>query len=132
MSMIDDIEALLYLFQDVVPDKKTNQLVLDLVLDKSRWSEAHDVFSKIRDNNLEAIRKNDHNKESQYCFEEVCAQSIFNLTHTDMPFDSDSPYWVIKNALQLALQLGVPTDKIVEVVVPNKSSNSDAVNSAGS
>lgn len=114
--MVEDIVALLYFFEDKVQDIESNNLVRDIAEDKNKWVNAHGVFSKIRERNLKAIEEKDKVKECQYCFEEVCAQSLFNLTNTDAPFDPDSPYWVIKNALSLANALNIPTERIVEIV----------------
>lgn len=41
---------------------------------------------------------------------------LWNLTKSNAPFDPDSPYWVIKNALCLAKELNLPTDNIVDIV----------------
>ena len=45
--MVEDIIALLYLFEDKVPDKKSNKIVLELAENKAQWNNAHDVFSNL-------------------------------------------------------------------------------------
>lgn len=49
-------------------------------------------------------------------FEEAIAKTLFNLTKSNAPFDPDSPYWVIKNALSLAKILDIPTKEVVDIV----------------
>lgn len=118
--MIGDIITLLKLFEANVPDKESNKAVLNLVQNNEQWKNAHDLFDKIRKNNLKAIKNKDSIKETQYCFEEVCAQSIYNLTQPADPFDSDSPHWIIKNALSLAYKVGLPAEDVINIVAPNK------------
>ena len=47
---------------------------------------------------------------------EVIAKTLFNLTRPTAPFDLDSPYWVIKNAIALADILNMPSEQVVEIV----------------
>jgi len=126
MSCIADIQALLDLFENKVPDQKSNRLVAKFAHDKSRWYKAHGLFTTIRDRNLKAIKDGNKNKECQYYFEEVCAKTLYNVTRSSAPFDPDSPYWVIKNALVLAKKIGVPIEHVVEVVAPNKQRRPEA------
>ena len=114
--MIAEIKSLLDLFESSAPDKESNRLVWQFCNEKHRWAKAHGLHSTLRDRNLKAIRQGDKIKECQYCFEEVVAKTLFNLTRSEGPFDLDSPYWVIKNALKLAKALNVPTEKVVEIV----------------
>ncbi|CAK0743298.1 hypothetical protein CCP4SC76_1320001 [Gammaproteobacteria bacterium] len=107
-QMQADILALLQLFRDRVPDKETHKWVAELVVERDRWRSGHEIFDRIRDRNLEAIDALDSARECQYCFEESCLQSLYNETGPSDPFDSCSPYWVIKNALVLARFVGVP------------------------
>lgn len=46
----------------------------------------------------------------------LSAKTLFNLTRPSAPFDPDSPYWVIKNALSLAKALDIPSEKVIEIV----------------
>ena len=120
MSSIADIQALLDLFEDQVPGHESNRLVAKFARDKARWYKAHGLFTTIRQRNLKAIKSGDKTKECQYCFEEVCAKTLYNVTRSSTPFDPDSPYWVIKNALTLAKQIGMPIESVVDLVAPNK------------
>jgi hypothetical protein len=86
--------------------------------DQEKWSRAHDLFDSVRERNLRAIESGDKVQECQYCFEEVCLQSLYNETDTVAPFDSCSPYWIIKNALVLAQAIGIPVTDVVAIVAP--------------
>ena len=85
-----------------MPDPETNSWVIELVKDRRCWHTAHAVCDRVRRRNLEAIERKDHVAECQYCFEEVCLKSLYNETSPRDPFDADSPYWIIKNAIALA------------------------------
>ena len=114
--MIEEIQMLLDLFEEVVPDRESNRLVWRFCDEKHKWIKAHGLHSTLRDRNVKATNQGDKVKECQYCFEEVIAKTLFNLTRSDVPFDPDSPYWIIKNALRLAKALNVPSEKVVEIV----------------
>lgn len=114
--MITEIKSLLDLFEFSVPDKNSNRLVWKFCNEKHRWIKAHGLHSTLRDRNSRAIKRGDTVKQAQYRFEEVVAKTLFNLTKSPAPFDPDSPYWVIKHALSLAISLGIPPEKVVELI----------------
>ncbi len=114
--IVEEIKLLLDLFENEVPDKESNRLVKKFCDEKARWYKAHGLHSTLRDRNLKAIKHKNKAKECQYCFEEVIAKTLYNLTRSSAPFDPDSPYWVIKNALSLAKALEIPAEKVVEIV----------------
>ncbi len=114
--MIEEIKLLLDLFESKVPDKESNRLVWRFCDEKHKWIKAHGLHSTLRDRNLKAIKQGNKVKECQYCFEEVIAKTLFNLTRSNAPFDPDSPYWVIKNALALAKALNISSESVVEIV----------------
>jgi hypothetical protein len=117
-GMQADILALLRLFAGRMPDPQTHAWVVELAADRDNWESGHDVFDRVRTRNIDAIDLNDHVRECQYCFEEVCLMSLYNETDTLAPFDSCSPYWVIKNAIALARVLGMPVQDVIGVVAP--------------
>jgi hypothetical protein len=119
--IVTELKALLDLFEDKVPDKESNRLVWQFCNQKEKWIKAHGLHSTIRDRNLKAIKQRNKAKECQYCFEEVIAKTLFNLTRSSAPFDPDSPYWVIKNALILAKEIGVSVGEVANIVAPNTS-----------
>ncbi len=102
LRMQADISALLELFRGRVPDPETHAWVAELAIDRNNWERAHNLFDRVRHRHLKAIDCGERVRQCQYCFEEVCLQSLYNETDTIAPFDSCSPYWVIKNPLILA------------------------------
>jgi hypothetical protein len=114
-----DILAMLHLFRGRVPDPETHAWIVELATNPDTWRSGHDVFDRVRDRNLQAIDARDQVRQSQYSFEEVCLQSLYNETCPADPFDSCSPYWVIKNALVLARAVGVPVLHVIAVVAPD-------------
>jgi hypothetical protein len=71
------------------------------------WGGAHDLFDRIRRKRSNAATN--PLLESQYTFEEICAKTLFNLAYppSDMPFDVDSPFWVVPFAIAFARASGV-------------------------
>jgi hypothetical protein len=118
--MLEDILELLRLFEGRVPDYETHAWVVKVASDEDRWSEAHDVFDRVRDRNLDANAKRDYARECQYCFEEVCLKSIWNLTDTGAPFDPDSPHWITKNAIDLARAIGMSDTDVIHAIAPDE------------
>ena len=86
--------------------------------EEASWRKAHDLFDRIRDKTLSADQRGDHLRIVQYCFEEICAKTLFNLTDTNAPFDEDSPYYVIPHALRLARALNLSDAAVIEVIAP--------------
>lgn len=114
--IIEEILLLLDLFEDSVLDPDSNRLVWKFCNEKHRWIKAHGLFATIRDRNVKAIKHGDIKKEAQYLFEESIAKTLYNLTNPTAPFDPDSPYYVIKNALDLARKIGVSEQKVLDII----------------
>jgi hypothetical protein len=108
--------ALLTLFDDCSPDKETHAWVKDLVANEWKWPEAHDLFSIIRKRALSS--KDKRTACSQYAFEELCLKTVFNETDTEMPFDTNSSFWLAGSAIQYARRVGVPLESVVAVLAP--------------
>jgi hypothetical protein len=119
VRMQADIMELLELFLGRVPDRDTHAWVMELTADRNMWKRAHHLFDRVRPRNLQAIAATDRRRECQYCFEEVCLQSLYNETYPSDPFDSCSPYWIIKNAIVLARAIGVPVQDVLAIVAPD-------------
>ena len=119
--IISETKALLDLFENRVPDHESNRLVRHFCDEKQKWSKAHGLHATLRQRNLKAIKQADKAKQSQYRFEEVIAKTLFNLTRPSAPFDPQSPYWVIKNALMLAREVGVSIEEVVNIVAPTEA-----------
>ena len=116
--MVEDIVALLLLFEPYASDRETHGWVSALAADESKWPDAHRVFDRVRDRTLAAIEAKDVRGEAQYMFEEVCLKSLYNETAARDPFDSDSPHWITKNAIDLARQVGVPVQRVLDIIAP--------------
>ena len=97
----------LRLFEQRCEDKSTLRKLIALADDRSRRKEAHALFSEIRQKTLNAGKRQDEFAITQYAFEEICAKTLYNLTHEPAPFDPDSPFWVLPLALDLGQRLGI-------------------------
>jgi hypothetical protein len=99
--------APLTFFEGRCEDKETLRKLITLANDRSRRKEAHALFSEIRQKTLAAEKRNDQLALAQYNFEEICAKTLYNMTHEPAPFDPGSPFWVLPLALELGQMLGV-------------------------
>ena len=115
-AIAEELKELLDLFLETAPDKESNRLVWKFCNEKQRWVKAHGLHSTIRDRTVKASKSGDEIRETQYLFEEAIAKTLHNLTRSDAPFDPDSPYWVLKNALALAKALKIEPAKIAQIV----------------
>jgi hypothetical protein len=125
VGMVEDIVALLKLFEAHASDRETHAWVAALAADRRRWPDAHRVFDRVRDRTLKAISAKDRLREGQYMFEEICLKSLYNETTATDPFDSDSPHWIIKCAIGRARQLGIPVEQVIAVVAPDAEPSRD-------
>jgi hypothetical protein len=114
--LIDQLDALLSLFKPACQETETLAELQGLLPRQKEWPLAHYLCTRIRAKNLNAIKKGDAKAEAQYYFEEICAQTIYNLSASKKPFDPDAPYWVIPMALKLAKALEIDSGKIIEIV----------------
>jgi len=105
-DIITAMLAPLTLFEARCEDKATLRKLIALAEDRSRRKEAHALFSEIRQKTLAAEKRKDEFALAQYAFEEICAKTLYNLTHEPAPFDADSPFWVLPLALDLGRRLG--------------------------
>jgi hypothetical protein len=114
--MLDAMKRFVEMFAARTTDRSTLDELQRMFADRGTWHKAHDLFQRIRIKNLQASRRGDAQLEAQYCFEEVCAKTLYNLTGRPEPFDADSPYWIVPNALATARHLGIDERDIVKVV----------------
>ncbi|HEX3988625.1 MAG TPA: hypothetical protein VHZ30_04280 [Verrucomicrobiae bacterium] len=121
VTITNAMKRLIVVFSEKTTDRGTLDELYQLIGDKPRWKQAHDLFTRIRRKNIEATRRGDIRLRSQYCFEEACAKTIYNLpaAHTGR-FDPDSPYWIIPNALVTAHYFGIDPNEIISAVVNTK------------
>jgi len=114
--MLDHMKRLIELFAPRCSDRSTLDELYQMLADRKTWHKAHNLFNHIRDKTLAAERRKDAVADCQYLFEEVCAQALYNLTDTDAPFDDDSPYWIVPNALSLARRLSIHESEVIKIV----------------
>ncbi|MEM1108355.1 MAG: hypothetical protein AAGH99_06660 [Planctomycetota bacterium] len=120
--MQSEVLKLLDYFQSHVEDQSMNEQVSALISDRGRWPKAKGLFDQVR---VKLLKKQNNSmrsrssEESHYLFLEVCLKTFYNETHTSAPYDSCSPYWIIKNALVLARALELPSDSVVDLVAPS-------------
>ena len=114
--MLAHVKQLIELFAPHCPDRSTLDELRRMVSDNRSWHKAHDLFDRIRQKTLAAESRGDSRADCQYLFEEVCAQALYNLSDTDAPFDADSPYWIVPNALSLARRIGIHESEITKIV----------------
>ena len=100
-NIITAMLAPLMFFEGRCEDKETLRKLIALANDKSRRKQAHALFAEIRRKTLAAEQRNDQLALAQYNFEEICAKTLYNITHEPAPFDPDSPFWVLPLALEL-------------------------------
>jgi hypothetical protein len=115
--LIDQIDDLIVLFKPHCPDTDTLLELKGLLHHEKEWPKAHYLFTRIRAKNLKAGKNGEIKAEAQYYFEEICAQTIYNMSGSKMPFPADTPYWVLPIALKFAQVLEIDERKIVEIAM---------------
>jgi hypothetical protein len=113
--LLDQLDALITLFRPHCRETETLVELQGLLRHENDWPKAHYLFTRIRSKNIHALKSGDTRAEAQYCFEEICAQTLHNLSSSRKPFDPDTPYWIIPIALKSARILGIDTQKIIEI-----------------
>jgi hypothetical protein len=115
-SLTIQMKHMIEVFSNHAQDRSTLDELNRMISDQSSWHKAHDLFSRIRRKTLDATKRKDSKAGNQYCFEELCAKTIYNLSDSNAPFDSDSPYWVIPYALKLAREFGIDESVITKII----------------
>lgn len=115
--MLNQIKRLVEMFASHAKDRSTLDELRRMIDDEQTWHKAHDLFQLIRDKTLAAERRKDQLASCQYIFEEACAQTLYNLSGGPAPFDEDSPYWIVPNALSLARRMNINESEITKIVV---------------
>lgn len=106
-KIVDDMEALLLLLRPHCVEISTFEELITLVQDDDNWHKAHGSFQKIRKKTVQVEKMPQLKDRTQYLFEEICAKTLYNLSKSPSPFDPDSAYWVIPNALSFAKHSGI-------------------------
>jgi len=112
-AITKDIGRLLELFSPSCTERETFDWLQNAVPDRAKWHKAHGVFGHIRAKSLRAERMGKAKLAAQYLFEEICAKTLYNLSGSSAPFDSDSPYWIVPNAIALARCMGIPEANVL-------------------
>lgn len=115
-AIVYDMTRLLDLFAPHCVDRQTLDWLRAAAVDRGKWVKAHGVFNHIRNKSLKADRRRDQSAAAQYRFEEICAKTLYNLSMASAPFDPDSPYWVLPNAITLARRIGVDDKAVLACV----------------
>lgn len=115
--MIDQMRSLLQFFAAHCREVETIERLLKTIDDRASWSDAHNLFQHIRHKTLRAERASDDIGQAQYLFEEACAKSLYNLSRGAAPFDIESPFWIVPNALYLARRLNLDPVNVVNILV---------------
>ena len=115
--LLDQMGQLAALFEPLCQDTETLVELRAMLHQEDEWPKAHYLATRIRSKALQAIKRGDTKAEAQYGFEEVCAQTLHNLSALKQPFGPDTPYWIIPLALKLARVLEIDSKKILEIVV---------------
>ena len=117
ITITDAMKHLTLIFAEESTDRSTLDELHHMAGDRRSWHKAHDLFNRIRQKTLDAERRKDAKLIAQYAFEEACAKTLYNLPRSPAPFDPDSPYWIIPNALVTARNLGIDVNKIISAVI---------------
>ncbi len=97
-------------------DTATLRTIIDFTNDQGRWQNAHGLFDQIRSKTSKALSQGDETLEAQYRFEEVCVKTLYSLGRYSAPFDPESPYWIIPNALRAGELLGFSASEILDQI----------------
>ena len=111
----DQIAGLLAYFSPYCRDKSTLQKLQFVASRPAKWKTSYAVFERVRNKTLKATDRGDIRLQHQYCFEEICAKTLYNMSvcpekHAlvyPAPFDDDSIDYVMPLANDFADHLGI-------------------------
>jgi hypothetical protein len=115
-AITKDMARLLELFSSRCTDRETIDWLKRAAADRAEWHDAREVFNHVRSKLLKAERTGNAIGASQYRFEEVCAKTLYNLSGASAPFDPDSPYWIVPNAVAFARRVQLPEAEVLACV----------------
>jgi hypothetical protein len=115
-TVTEAIKSLTALFAPHTVDRSTLDELGRMADDRNSWNQAHDLFQRIRHKSLEATQRGDAKLEVQFGFEEACAKTLYNLAGRSAPFDPDSPYWVVPNALATARHYDIAEGEVLRAI----------------
>ena len=115
-TITETIKRLVGIFAALSSDRSTLDELHRMAGDRGSWKRAHDLFQRIRQKSLDANRRGDMKLVVQFGFEEACAKTLYNLSGQSAPFDADSPFWIIPNALAAAQCLQINEGEIIKAL----------------
>lgn len=121
-DIIRGIQELCELFAFRCQDRATLDALKEAAAERARWHEGRALFHVARDKFLK-LAGDDAGLRAQFRFEEICGKTLYNLTGQPAPFDADSPYWVVPNALKLARELGISDSDVARIVAQMDASS---------
>lgn len=116
-GILNGIGRLIELFEPHCDDHSTLAVIKEMLEDRYRRPEAKALFEEIRSKTLKVEKTENRQALCQYLFEEVCAKTFYNFTHPNAPFDSDTPYWIIPNAIHFARQVGISDAECIDAIM---------------
>jgi hypothetical protein len=105
-DIISAMLEMLAVFERACQDRDTLRRLSAMAASRAEWPKAHALFQEIRHKTLEAEKRGDELALAQYQFEEICAKTLYNLSHSTAPFDADSAFWVVPLGVALGRRLG--------------------------
>ena len=114
--MLDAMKKLIDLFSRASADRATMDELRRMLDDRGSWQKARSIFDRIRQKRLLAQRSGDVRLDAQFAFEEACAKTLYNLTHSSAPYDADSPYWIIPDAFIVAGHCGISDADVIAAI----------------
>jgi hypothetical protein len=115
-AVTTDIRRLLELFRPHCVDHESVDTLLVIIRDPAAWRAGYGLFQAIRKKTLVAERSGDKTTLTQCLFEEICAKTLYNLSGEPAPFDADSPYWVVPNAIAFGRLAGIPESVVLACI----------------
>jgi site-specific DNA-adenine methylase len=103
------------LFINESKDKDELIKLIEVVGSKERWMKSKAYFSEVRHKNLKNS-KDDKELQALYAYIESCYKSLYNLTHPTAPFDADSPFKIIQNALRYCKHISIQEAEIMKIL----------------
>ena len=113
---VRDLQRLVDLLGPHCDDRSVLDLLVSTALIDDEGESARELFDQARAKTLKYPKEQHPARGAQHEFEEICAKTIYNLKRGPAPYDPDSPYWIVPNALTLSSALGLPSSKVVEIV----------------
>jgi hypothetical protein len=105
-NIISAMLEMLAVFESACKDGDTLRRLSAMASNSGKWREGHALFQEIRQKTLKAEKREDGLALAQYAFEEICAKTLYNLSHCPAPFDADSAFWVVPLGVELGRRLG--------------------------